>query len=134
MGKVLNAAKVYSIDERPDAIAKIQPAITSAHWRDGYDQNDMEFAALKKAESFGGAPRVLSYDRDVVLFNKWGERDTINILIVSKLGNQQPTYWVQLQTLVPHNCLTRNHNLGTLVAKMRRKCPRMPSEIFRRHF
>ena len=130
----MSAAKVYDIDKQPDAVAKVQPAVTSAHWKDGYDQNEIEYTALKKAESFGGAPRVISYEEHVTFFNTWGEIDYMNILVVSKLGNQQPTYWVQLQTLVPHNRLTRNHNLGKLVAKMRRTCPRMPSEIFRRHF
>ena len=127
LGIVLNAAKVYDIDEHPDFVAKVMPAITSKNWKEGYDQNEREYAALKQVESFAGAPRVLSYDKDVAFVNNWGERDTINILIVGKLGNQQPTYWVWLKTPVPHNHLTRNHNLGKLVAKMRRKCPRMPS-------
>ncbi len=62
------------------------------HWKEDYEQNEAEYTALKALESFAGAPRVLSYDRDVVLFNEWGEKDKINILIVTKLGNQQPTY------------------------------------------
>jgi len=125
---------VYDPDERPEAMAIVQPARRSVHWNEDHEQNETEYTALKALESFAGAPRVLSYDREVVIFNEWGEKDFMNILIVSKLGNQQPTYWVQLQTLVPHNRLARNHNLGKLVAKMRRKCTRMPSEIFRRHF
>jgi len=130
----LNAAKVYNIDEYPDFVNKVQPAMSSENWKVGYDQNQVEHDALKKLESFPGAPRILAYDPEVTFFNKWNKRDTMSSLIVGKLGNQQPTYWVRLQTLVPHNHLTRNHNLGKLVAKMRRKCLRMPSEIFRRHF
>ena len=75
-------------------MAKIQPARSSVNWKEGYNQNEVEYAALQKVSSFPGAPRVLSYDMDVAFFNNWGERDTINILIVGKLGNQQPTYWV----------------------------------------
>ena len=123
----MNAAKVYSIDEYPDFVAKVQPAVTSVHWREGYNQNEVEQEALQRVKSFPGACRVLGYYPVVRFFNKWGEEDFMNILIVSKLGNQQPTYWVWLKTPVPHNHLTRNHNLGKLVAKMRRKCPRMPS-------
>ena len=78
--------------------------------------------------------RLYDFEYSMVFYNDRGETDTISILIVAKLGDQKPTDTVSLQTLVPHNHLTRHHNLGKLVAKMRRKCPRMPSEIFRRHF
>ena len=49
---VLDAAKVYDIDELPDAVAKFQPARSSANWKEGYDQNEVEYAALKQVESF----------------------------------------------------------------------------------
>ena len=88
----MNAAEVYDIDEHPEFVAKVMPAITSVHWKEGYDQNEAEYAALKKLESFPGAPRVLAYYPEVAFTNSWGERDTMSMLIVGKLGNQQPTY------------------------------------------
>ena len=129
LGIVLNAAKVYNIDEMPSAVGKVQPARSSINWEEGYDQNELEFQSLMKLQSFPGTPRVISYEREVVFWNEWCQRDTMNLLVVSKLGNHKPTYTVWFQTLVPHNHLTRHHNLGKLVAKMRRKCPQLPSNI-----
>jgi len=112
----------------------VQPARSSTNWKEGYEQNQLEYDALMKLQSFPGTPRVISYEKEITVVNQWGQRDTMNLLIVSKLGNHKPTYTVWFQTLVPHNHLTRHHNLGKLVAKMLRKCPQMPSKIDRRRF
>ncbi len=61
----MNAARVYSIDEYPDAVAKVQPAVGSKNWVYEYDQNEVEYKALRKVESFPGAPRALSYNANI---------------------------------------------------------------------
>ena len=62
---------MYDVKEHPEACAKIMPARSSLHWKDDYTQNELEYHALKKLESFPGTPRVLSYNPDMEASRLW---------------------------------------------------------------
>lgn len=70
----------------PSAVAKLMPSRASVHWREGYDQNKVEYEVLNKLQSFVTAPNVLFYAQKVPFLNAFGCVDFLNVLIVTKLG------------------------------------------------
>ena len=70
--------------------SKVMPAKTSQYWREGWDQNCVEATALEKLRSVAFAPVV--FDHFTYEFtNKWCQDDAMDVLIVSKLGQDLQT-------------------------------------------
>ena len=89
--KVSGATRmIYECAARPQAIAKVMPAQSSPHWREGWDQNSVEAAALGKLRSVPFAPVVFDHFTQEFA-NKWGQQDFVDVLIVSKLGQDLQT-------------------------------------------
>ena len=86
MFKVSGATRmIYECATRPQAVAKVMPATTSQNWREGWDQNCVEAAALNQMRSVSFAPTVFEHFTHEFT-NKWCQRDTMDVLMVSKLG------------------------------------------------
>ena len=78
--------QVYDIEQLPDAVAKVMPSRRSIHWKEGYEQNEVEFEALSKLQSLEGAPKIFVYEESAAFINVCGQIDFANLLVVSKLG------------------------------------------------
>ena len=81
---------VYECDAHPEVIAKVMPAKTSPYWREGWEQNSMEAAALAKVQNVSFAPRIFGHFEHKIA-NKWNQIDTIDVLFVTKLGSDLQT-------------------------------------------
>ena len=79
--------EVRNVLEMPYCVAKIMPARISRNWNDGWDQNKTEHEVLHKLEKFKAAPRILFYAEQVPFYNASGDVDYLNLLLVSKLGD-----------------------------------------------
>lgn len=81
---------VYQCEAHPEVVAKVMPAKASPYWREGWDQNSMEAAALAKVRDIPFAPRVFGhFEQDIV--NKWNQADKLDVLCVTKLGSDLQT-------------------------------------------
>jgi hypothetical protein len=78
--------QVYDIEQLPDAVAKVMPSRRSIHWKEGYEQNEVEFEALRKLQSLEGAPKIFVYEESAAFINVCGQIGFANLLVVSKLG------------------------------------------------
>ena len=78
--------QVYDIEQLPDAVAKVMPSRRSIHWKEGYEQNEVEFEALSKLQALEGAPKIFVYEESAAFINVCGQIDFANLLVVSKLG------------------------------------------------
>ena len=67
--------QVYDIEQLPDAVAKVMPSRRSIHWKEGYEQNEVEFEALSKLQSFEGAPKIFVYEESAAFINVCGQID-----------------------------------------------------------
>ena len=76
---------IYECATRPQAVAKVMPSTTSQYWREGWDQNCAEAAALEKLRNVPFAPVVFDHFTHEFT-NKWCQRDAMDVLVVSKLG------------------------------------------------
>ena len=55
------ARQLYTIEELPDAVAKVMPAPGSPDWQEVYGQNISEHGSLTKLNVFPGAPELQRY-------------------------------------------------------------------------
>ena len=77
---------LYRSVRRPELVAKVMPSQRSNIWREGWDQNSKEARILGQLSNIWFVPKVHAHDECFAFINKWGEPDTMDVLVMDSLG------------------------------------------------